>query len=289
MSVHLWSTTASSNGTADPSVNAAEGMAASALNGSCRAAMAAFAKFRDDLSGKLVTTGTSTAYVLTSNQGFTSLFDGMMITCRFHVANGASPTLEVDLTGAKPIASVYGTAVPTGDIFEDGIHTLTYNATDDKFILHKTTSGGWPAGTIAIYENATAPLYWTKETTHNDKAFRIVSGSASSGGTSAFSTVLASRTLTADQLPAHSHGAGTITTNAAGGHNHSYTRWSSSANNLSYNAAGVDDIRRYSDTWTTTSAGDHSHTVSGNVGDSGDGNGWDFDVAYTAVILASKD
>ena len=68
-----WSQTAASNATADSNVNWAEGMAPSQVNDSARAQMASVAKWRDDLSGALVTGGTSAAYTLTSNQSFSSL------------------------------------------------------------------------------------------------------------------------------------------------------------------------------------------------------------------------
>jgi hypothetical protein len=68
------------------------------------------------------------------------------------------------------------------------------------------------AGTTMLFVQTSAPAGWTKVTTHNDKALRVVSGAASSGGSTAFSTVFASRTttigdttLTVNQIPAHSH------------------------------------------------------------------------------------
>lgn len=51
------------------------------------------------------------------------------------------------------------------------------------------------SGSTMIFENATAPTSWTKSTTHNNKTLRIVNGSVSSGGSTAFTTVLATRTI----------------------------------------------------------------------------------------------
>ena len=62
-----------------------------------------------------------------------------------------------------------------------------------------------------LFVQTAAPTGWTKSTTHNDKALRIVSGAASSGGTTAFSTVFAAgrtsdaTTLTTAQMPSHTH------------------------------------------------------------------------------------
>ena len=79
--VYQWSTTTANNATADPSINWAEGMSPSSVNDSGRAMMSALAGFRNDISGKLLTSGTSTAYALASNQGFTSqaVMDGAML------------------------------------------------------------------------------------------------------------------------------------------------------------------------------------------------------------------
>lgn len=65
---------------------------------------------------------------------------------------------------------------------------------------------------VLLFQQETAPNGWVKETTHNDKALRVVNGTAGSGGAVAFSTVFgaqntAGHTLTAAQtgLPNHRH------------------------------------------------------------------------------------
>lgn len=69
----------------------------------------------------------------------------------------------------------------------------------------------FPAGTLMLFQQTTAPTYWTKQVTHNDKALRVVSGTASSGGSNSFSSTLngvttaSSTTLSLAQTPAHSH------------------------------------------------------------------------------------
>lgn len=98
--------------------------------------MAAVAKYRDDMSGNLVTGGTATAYTLTTSQGLSSLTDGFAVTCRMSATSGASPTLNVDSLGAKSIAGVYGTAIATGALLSGSVHTFVYDATDDKWIVH---------------------------------------------------------------------------------------------------------------------------------------------------------
>lgn len=57
------------------------------------------------------------------------------------------------------------------------------------------------AGTKMLFQQTAAPTGWTKQTTHNDKALRVVSGTASSGGSVAFTTALAAFNLAQNQLP----------------------------------------------------------------------------------------
>lgn len=76
-------------------------------------------------------------------------------------------------------------------------------------------------GTKLFFPQATAPIGWTKSTDHDDKAIRIVSGTPSSGGSVAFSTVFGitatdSHTLTVSEMPAHTH-PGTYYDEAGGG------------------------------------------------------------------------
>lgn len=136
MSLWKWSQTANTNATADSTINWQEGQSPGSINGSARAMMAAVAKYRDDQSGNLVTAGTSTAYTLTTNQGLTSLTDGFAVTARLDETNGANPTLNVDSTGAKAIASLYGTAIPEGALPGGSVHKFVYDSTDEKWIVH---------------------------------------------------------------------------------------------------------------------------------------------------------
>jgi hypothetical protein len=69
--------------------------------------------------------------------------------------------------------------------------------------------GGVPSGTAMLFQQTSAPTGWTKSTTHNDKALRIVSGAVGSGGATAFSAVMngsvSATTLTTAQIPSHTH------------------------------------------------------------------------------------
>lgn len=78
-------------------------------------------------------------------------------------------------------------------------------------------AGGFDSGTKMMFVQTAAPTGWTKDTTHNNKALRVVSGTASSGGSVAFTTAFASQavagtvgtsgatTLSTSEIPSHSH------------------------------------------------------------------------------------
>ena len=133
------------------------------------------------------------------------------------------------------------------------------------------------AGSLMLFQQTSAPTGWTKQTTHNDKALRVVSGAASSGGTTAFTSVFASRipagtvdstTLTTAQIPSHSHTvsnvctfAGDIDDPGGGGNNH--------ANTVELGTSSV--------------GGGESHTHSFTA------TAMDFAVQYVDLIICSKD
>jgi len=156
-----WSRTASSNANADSTVNWAEGMAPSAVNDSARAMMARLAEWRDDISGTLVTSGTSTAYTVASNQGFDNFADmnGAMIAFAVHATNGATVTLNVDSLGAKPLRSAPNVELPSGVLVQGTPYVVTYNNSDGAFYLQGFTVNPYmiPIGGLLDYCGTTAP------------------------------------------------------------------------------------------------------------------------------------
>ena len=138
---------------------------------------------------------------------------------------------------------------------------------------------GFATGTKMMFVQTAAPTGWTKDTTHNNKALRVVSGTASTGGTVAFTTAFASQavsgtvgntTLTTTQMPSHGHnvrhvlaGTGTAVCIHAGGGNR--------ADGNGQAAAAVN----------TGSSGAHNHSFTGTA--------IDMAVQYVDVIIATKD
>lgn len=73
-----------------------------------------------------------------------------------------------------------------------------------------SSTGIFPTGTAMLFQQTTAPTGWTKVTTYNDYALRVVSGAASTGGSVAFTTAFSSQnvgatTLSTSQIPNHYH------------------------------------------------------------------------------------
>lgn len=65
-------------------------------------------------------------------------------------------------------------------------------------------------GSLVTFQQTSAPTSWTKQTSHDNKALRVVSGTAGSGGSTAFTSVFASRaipnhTLSVAELASHTH------------------------------------------------------------------------------------
>lgn len=127
--VQTWSQTPANNATSDSNVNWAEGMAPSAVNDSARAVMASVAKWRDDNNGTLVTSGSSTAFTLVTNQVESALTAGYTVVAQFHVSNDAAATLAVDGLTAKPLQIYPGVNVSGYEMGGGSIHRFTYSTT----------------------------------------------------------------------------------------------------------------------------------------------------------------
>lgn len=144
----------------------------------------------------------------------------------------------------------------------------------------------FPAGTLMTFQQTAAPSGWTKETTHDNKAFRVVSGTAGSGGSSNFSTVFGksatdSHTLIEAEVPAHDHGA-------AGDHKHTLHMVSggNGGGRVGLSRTSNKKIENDSDLDVGTE-GDHTHTSFGGSG--GHVHNMDIRVRYVDLIIASKD
>jgi len=131
-----------------------------------------------------------------------------------------------------------------------------------------------PTGTVMLFAQTAAPTGFTKVTTHNDKTLRVVSGTASSGGSVAFTTAFASQT------PAGTVGSTTLTTAQIPSHTHSYNTIRVAGNG--YPASNPCEAGFSATTsGAAGSGGSHNHTFTGTA--------INLAVQYVDIILATKD
>ena len=148
----------------------------------------------------------------------------------------------------------------------------------------QTTAATAPfvAGTAMMFVQTAAPTGWTKSTTHDNKALRVVSGTASSGGTSTFTTVFSNQTptITTSGLSA---GATTLSTAQMPSHTHTFQLRDpcTCGPGIPLRAAGSGPV---TSTSSTGGGGSHTHTVTGSATSSA----ITLAVQYVDVIIATK-
>ncbi len=145
------------------------------------------------------------------------------------------------------------------------------------------------SGVALLFRNATAPVGWTKSTTHTNKAIRVVdSNGTGSGGSQSFSNVFGltstdAFTLTSSTIPAHTH-ANFLTDPT---HVHSYSIY---PNSHAASDGGVNDVN-YASTVTNTGAALTGITITNASigGGSAHAHAIDLRLQYIDVIVCTKD
>jgi hypothetical protein len=200
------------------------------------------------------------------------------------IQNAAFPTVRADINNnlAALFSANSGSTAPSVTVaFQDWIDTSGANAVWKKrnaannawltvatFLGSGLSLGGFDPGTVMLFVQTAAPTGWTKSTTHDNKALRVVSGSVTTGGTQNFTAVLngtvGATTLTTAQIPSHSHShqfySGNPIAPATPGPAPSTNRSTLGTFSLTTTGAG--------------GGGSHTHSM---------------DVAYVDVIIATKD
>lgn len=148
-----------------------------------------------------------------------------------------------------------------------------------------------PAGSRMLFQQTAAPTGWTKETSSNNVALRVVSGTASSGGTVAFTTAFQPFTVSISGNTGNKAAGGTVanhtlSTGRIPSHTHSYTKPTSGS---SGGKGGTGTVG--ANTGATGGSQAHNHGFTGsnhNHSFSGSSTAVNVDVQYVDVIIATK-
>ena len=158
---------------------------------------------------------------------------------------------DVNTSGATIIDNMYMT---DGVITSHGTRTLTLGD------LGYSAPASFPSGTVMVFYQASAPTGWTKSTSHNNKALRVVSGS---GGGSGGSWDLSSG-VTSSSTGSHTHSFSdsSSTTSSAGSHTHtgaSHTHSGPSHSHSTPNHSHSHSLSAGAHTLTTAEMPSHRH------------------------------
>ena len=180
-----------------------------------------------------------------------------------------------------------------------------------------TTTNLLPSGTRLLFHNSSAPTGWTKDTSIDDSALRVVSGTPGSGGSSGFVSALGSPSVSGSVSLSGEPGTGNLSTSISGNvnigsttlsvaqmpaHSHDTTRQAKAfdidgfGNN---DNAGLGDVVN---TGSTGGSGSHNHNAGHNLSSSVSGNpsrgslsaslssaSASINVKYQDFIIAQKD
>ncbi len=215
----------------------------------------------------------------------------------------------VDLSVKANIASPTFTGTPAGPTASAGTNT-TQLATTAFVTTAVANAEPFPSGTSMLFQQTSAPTGWTKQTTHDDKALRIVTGSVGTGGSVAFSTALGSGATVAGGSVSGSPDASSLSVSISGNisnttlsnsnipsHSHSFSTSQGGADsNVAVGRRGP--VNHNLSTSNTGSGGSHNHghnlsgSMSGNIGVGNLAVGAStatINVNYVDFIIANKD
>lgn len=290
MSIYDWSTTASSNSTADSNIGWAEGQSPSTVNNSARAMMAALKSFQLDVSG-LTLGGSGDAFALTPAQPLASLANAIVGFFATRT-NAGAVTLAVSGLTAKPLRFDSGVDLVADQIVSGAFYQCAYNPATDEWLAASSEIGKayvdaeiaaavasaeaamqalLPTGMIALWSGTVAsiPTDWQLcDGTNGTPDLRnvFVIGAHSDDAGAAKTTVTGSPTVSGGSkdaiVVAHDHTATSTVTDP--GHNHNIPITGSFAG-ATYPAGG----RATPEPETNTSTATTGITVATTVASSG--------------------
>lgn len=221
-------------------------------------------------------------------------------------SDAATARANLGLGTLATLSAVGASEITDGSV---GTAELANGAVTAAKLAVGAVPAAFPSGTKMLFQQTAAPTGWTKDTTHDNKALRVVSGAAGSGGSVAFTTAFGSQTvsgttgsttaggtvggtaITIAQMPLHGHPfqasyfsqatassqttGGFMTSTAGVGSQAAYTGAVSSTQGQQIGGEGGGQTHTHSFTGTA-----HNHTFSGSI---------DLSVQYVDLIIATKD
>jgi hypothetical protein len=207
------------------------------------------------------------------------------------------------LNGISPVSGGTGTNTLTAEsvLIGNGAAAVKFVAPGTNGNVLTSNGSAWlsvaavvpesfPAGTVMLFAQTAAPTGWTKDTSNNNNsALRVVTGTASTGGSVDFTTAFASQTPSGTVSVSGSAGSTTLSTPQIPSHTHglegspAFAGFSTTLQPLGANPASGPLTR----TGTAGGGGSHDHplTISSSTFS---GNAINLAVKYVDVIRASK-
>ena len=182
--------------------------------------------------------------------------------------------------------------VPTARLASGTANSSTFLRGDSTWAAGGTTI---PSGTVMLFGQTAAPTGFTKLTDQDNAALRVVSGTASTGGSVNFTTAFASQTPTGSvsiSSVSGSAGATTLSTPQIPSHSHPFTVHNTEYISPAQLALGASGPTASGTTSTNNAGGggSHTHPFSFSSGSGTfSGNAINLAVKYVDVIRATKD
>ena len=167
-------------------------------------------------SGQILSSdGTKTAWI---NASAANVGSATSIGINLDSTNASRYLTFVDATSGNNLVKVDAdltynpstNALTAGSFVKSGGTSSQFLKADGSVDSTTYSTQTFPSGTLMLFQQTAAPTGWTKQTTHNDKTLRVVSGAAGSGGSTAFTSVFASRTPSGSVSVSGSNSGGSI-------------------------------------------------------------------------------